>query len=171
MKVYHYDEQTRIYAGESFADKDQLVQGEFLMPALATSVPPPVFGDHQTAVFDGERWTVVPCFLGVQYWLPDGSYYVISEVGVVPPSDAQYIPPAVSPTVVTMRQARLALARAGMLDAVNAAIDGLDDIAAKISWEYATEVRRRDVYLERVRTKLALSDGQVDELFLLAGTF
>ena len=77
-------------------------------------------------------------------------------------------PPAPAP-VVTMRQARLALNTAGLLDAVNAAIANADNIT-KIYWETSPTVARDNTVLLAVADGLALSDEQVDDLFALAAT-
>ena len=45
------------------------------------------------------------------------------------------------PQVITMRQAKLVLLKAGILDDVDAAVANADR-ATQIEWEYATEVRR-----------------------------
>lgn len=73
-----------------------------------------------------------------------------------------------APAVVSMRQARLALLAAGMLQPVNdaiAALPGADGDAARIEWEYATEVRRDSQIVQRLASALALD---VDALFAAA---
>ena len=73
------------------------------------------------------------------------------------------------PRVVTMRQARLALHSAGLLDAVTAAVNAApQDI--KIEWEYATEVDRNWPTLAALTATLGLTELQLDELFTLAGS-
>lgn len=73
-----------------------------------------------------------------------------------------------SPSAVTMRQARLALLSAGMLDAVTAAIDALSEptkTAARITWEYSTEVQRHNGLVSQLAPGLGLSSAQIDALF------
>lgn len=75
------------------------------------------------------------------------------------------------PTSVTMRQARLALLGAGILDEVDDAIDGLPDshrAAAKIEWEYALDVRRDNPLLEMLMPMLGVSSDDADTLFIEA---
>lgn len=75
------------------------------------------------------------------------------------------------PTTVSMRQARLTLLAAGLLDAVNAAIaamPGVDGDAARIEWEYATEVRRDSPLVSSLGPALGLDDAALDALFLAA---
>jgi hypothetical protein len=78
------------------------------------------------------------------------------------------LPPRV-PERVTMRQARLALLGADLLDAVEPAIAAIPDPvqrrAAEIAWEYSTEVRRDDGLIAAIAGKLGLTDAQIDELF------
>jgi len=84
----------------------------------------------------------------------------------------QPAPPAI-PSVVTMRQARLALLATGKLadvDTVIAAMPEPDQSAAKIEWEYATEVKRDWPTLLTLAPLLGLSDADVDQLFIDAST-
>ncbi|MFM9829724.1 MAG: hypothetical protein ACKVOB_13445 [Sphingomonas sp.] len=74
--------------------------------------------------------------------------------------------------IVSMRQARLALLGAGLLDDVEAAINGIADAAARtaaqIDWEYATEVRRVSPLVASLGPALGLTDAQIDALFVAA---
>lgn len=84
--------------------------------------------------------------------------------------DAPPVSPEV-PAVVSMRQARLALLGAGLLGAVESGIDGLpepDRSAARIEWEYATELRRDHPLIVSLALQLDLSEQQVDALFIAA---
>ena len=73
------------------------------------------------------------------------------------------------PTVVTMRQARLALLQSGMLATVQTAITNGTDEEMKIEWEYATDVRRDWASLIALTTSMGLTAEQLDDLFILAG--
>ena len=80
-------------------------------------------------------------------------------------------PPEPIPTTVTMRQARLALLGAGLLASVDAAIDGLPSPqkeAARIEWEYATEVQRSSGTMSMMGAALGLDDAGLDALFIAA---
>lgn len=77
--------------------------------------------------------------------------------------------PVVIPTVVSMRQARLALLQGGLLTTVNTAIETGSE-ADIITWEYATEVNRADTLVANLATGLGLSETDLDNLFLLAST-
>lgn len=80
-------------------------------------------------------------------------------------------PPPPIPSVVTMRQARLALLAAGLLSQVDNVIDGLEEpgrSAARIEWEYATELRRNHPLVAALGSALELTEQQIDDLFLAA---
>lgn len=81
-------------------------------------------------------------------------------------------PPPPAPTVpsaITMRQARLALLGAGLLTSVDTAINSLPEprkSAAKITWEYSTEVQRHNGLVSQLGPALGLSDAQIDAMFI-----
>ena len=80
-------------------------------------------------------------------------------------------PVVVVPGAVTMRQARRALLAAGLLAAVEAAIDALAEperSAARIEWEYSSEVQRHNGFVTQLAPALGLSDAQLDALFVSA---
>jgi hypothetical protein len=85
------------------------------------------------------------------------------ESKIVPPGPV--VP--VVPTVVSMRQARLALYGAGLLDQVNALVaSSTPDV--RIEFEYATELRRDWPTLVALAAGLGLTDAQIDDLFIAA---
>jgi hypothetical protein len=73
------------------------------------------------------------------------------------------------PQVVTIRQAKLALLQADLLDNIEAAMTQADR-ATQIEWEYATEFKRDWPALITMQPLLGLTDEQVDDLFKLAVT-
>jgi hypothetical protein len=75
------------------------------------------------------------------------------------------------PSVVTMRQARLALLGAGKLALVDAAIDGMPEpqkSAARIEWEYSNEVQRHNSFVSALGPALGMTSTQIDGLFVAA---
>jgi hypothetical protein len=105
----------------------------------------------------------VPAGLGVAVgWLFDGQTFS------PPPPYVAPVPETVSP-----RQARLALLGIGMLSAVEqalAAIPGAQGAAARIDWEYATEVQRKSPLIAALGPALGLTSAQIDDLFRSAVT-
>lgn len=80
-------------------------------------------------------------------------------------------PPVVVPQVVTMRQARLALLGAGLLPQVETAINALPEpqrSAARIEWDYSSEVHRDRTFVQQLGAALGLTDQQLDDLFTQA---
>ena len=83
-------------------------------------------------------------------------------------------PPPPVPDRVTMRQARLALLGAGLLDAVEPALAAIPDPVqrqgAEITWEYSTEVQRNNPLITALAAGLGLYDTDIDNLFRTAAT-
>lgn len=80
--------------------------------------------------------------------------------------------PRVIPERVSMRQARLALLEAELLDSVDAAIigmPGVDGQAARIEWDYSQEVWREKPLVAMMAQALNLTAEQLDDLFFRAG--
>ncbi len=80
-------------------------------------------------------------------------------------------PATVVPPEVTMRQARLALLGAGLLDDVETAIDAMSDpakTAARIEWDYSNTLRRDHPLVTTLGAGLGLTGGQLDDLFIAA---
>lgn len=77
--------------------------------------------------------------------------------------DENGVPNSISPL-----QGRLALKRANLLDAVEAAIVQANG-ETQIWWEYATLWHRTHPLLNALATSLGLTSQQVDDLFIVAG--
>ena len=105
----------------------------------------------------------IPADTGAIGWLWDGDT-------LTPPPPEPPEPPVV-PSAVTMRQARLALLGAGLLDDIDAAINGLPSPqkeAARIEWEYSQEVQRHNGFVSVLAPMLGLTEAQIDALFIAA---
>jgi hypothetical protein len=77
------------------------------------------------------------------------------------------------PKRVTMRQARLALLKAGLLDNVQdivANMPGAEGAAARIEWEYSSEILRAQPLVSQLGAALKLTPADLDALFLSAST-
>lgn len=100
---------------------------------------------------------------------PDGT-----EVPLEQYCKTQYIAPYVEPEplsepvpqVITMRQARLQLLEAGLLDDVEALV--ALDRKSQIEWEYANEVYRQSPLIESVKKAMSITDEQIDNMFIAA---
>lgn len=112
-------------------------------------------------------------FAQSQGWIPAGD----SRIGDLWDGE-QFAPappaPPVVPAAVTMRQARLALLGAGLLDDVDAAIASIPDAttrrAAQIEWEFSNEVQRHNAFTSMLGSGLGLTSAQIDQLFIQAVT-
>lgn len=109
-------------------------------------------------------------FAASQGWIPAAGSRIgdlwDGEVFTQPPPPAPVVPAA-----VTMRQARLALLGAGLLDDVDAAINAMPSPqkeAARIAWEYSQEVQRHNGVVAVLGPALGLTEAQIDTLFLAA---
>lgn len=72
------------------------------------------------------------------------------------------------PYKISIRQAKLALLGAGLLDDIENAIAASADRSVQISWEYATEFERDNPLILYFQSRLNLSKEQVDNLFIQA---
>lgn len=75
------------------------------------------------------------------------------------------------PQVVTMRQARIALSRSGLLAQVEALLSAMPGQAgeeARIEWDYSSEVHRNKPFVLQLGGALGLSSEQIDQLFITA---
>lgn len=98
---------------------------------------------------------------------------VVVTRAVVPWSDEEIAAyrKSLVPESVTMRQCRIALLDAGLLDAVQSSIatmPGADGERARIDWEYALDVRRDWPLINALGSQLGLTEQQIDELFIAA---
>ena len=141
------------FVGLTTADESPLEPGVFLIPGGAVDVEPPVVPDGHRA-----RWS--------NGWALEAIPQPEPEPAPPPP------PPVVIPQSVTMRQARLALLGAGLLDDVAAAIAAIPDPvqrkAAEIEWEYAQTVDRNSPFTQQMAAGLNLTAEQLDALFTQA---
>lgn len=74
------------------------------------------------------------------------------------------------PQVITKRQIRLALHQSDLLDTVETAIENSNDMVLKIDYADADEIRRDWQSMLTLSNELGLTEKQVDNLFILAGS-
>lgn len=58
MKIYNYHPLTKVFIGISDADPNPMREGDYLIPADATTVQPPSFGQGQQAYWNGSAWGI-----------------------------------------------------------------------------------------------------------------
>lgn len=77
------------------------------------------------------------------------------------------------PSVVSPRQFRLALLEMNLLSALETYVESLEEplkTKLKIEWEYATEIDKHAPSIQKLYTKLGITEQQLDDLFVLAST-
>ncbi len=77
------------------------------------------------------------------------------------------------PRSVTMRQAQRALLQAGLLASINAAIASMPGSAgddARIDWAASSDVERDRDLVKNLGAALGLTESQLDDLFIFAGS-
>lgn len=101
---------------------------------------------------------------GSQDYLIQDDYVSITEAEAIEAQNISKI------STVTMRQARLALLRSGLLATIEDAIKNGTDEEMKIEWEYATEIKRDWSSLIALAKSLNMTEADLDNLFSLAST-
>jgi hypothetical protein len=62
------------------------IAGEDMLPSVPyMSSAPPSVNENQVAIAVNGKWVKKPDYRGFQYWLTDGSYNEITEIGISPP--------------------------------------------------------------------------------------
>ena len=137
-------------------------------PAQNGPVFPPVAGLEFAWARESRYPTDVPEFFGT---CPDDAdtqvdgvlgVYLQADWGTMREDEMRARNPA--PQQVTIRQARLALLSAGLLDDVEMVITAAGR-AAQLEWEYAAVVDRSNPAVAIVQQQKALTDAQIDDLF------
>lgn len=101
MDIFHYSALTREYLGRDTADPDPLTPGNWLIPANATTTPPPANCTQGYALcFDGEKWVEVIDQRGTRYWLGKDEH-TIQQLGETVPDGASRVEPPKDPDVPT----------------------------------------------------------------------
>ena len=138
------------FTGPVIADESPLEPGVYLIPGGAVDSLPPSTPAGSRAKWIGD-WVFEP--------IP------------APPPEPEPEPEPANPTVVTMRQARLALLANGLLAQVETAIEALPSPqkeAARIEWDYSSEVHRDKPFVQSLAAALSLTPAQLDALFVQA---
>ena len=84
MNIYHYDKATFEYYADGFARKSPL-DNEWLIPAYATTIQPPMVIPGQIQCFIDGAWIIYDDHRGkVVYLKSNGSAYVVDFIGIIP---------------------------------------------------------------------------------------
>jgi hypothetical protein len=86
-------------------------------------------------------------------------------------ADGSWLAVVAVPQAVTMRQARIALSRAGILGLVETSLSAMPGQAgeeARIEWDYSSEVHRNKPFVIQLGASLGLSRSAIDQLFITA---
>jgi len=169
MKIWHYDPHTRILIGQGKADASPLEPGVFLLPAFATSEPPPTEIPGYKIIFDGAAWA-------------------LNEIPPSPEPLPEPPPAPPAPIILTNRQLFAALAltgfiteaealAAGRAGAVPAAIDAVfdsrpaqDAFLARLTWATMREVPRDHPLISAMIAANLATSEQVDGIFTLGAS-
>jgi hypothetical protein len=138
--------------GDIIADTDLVEQGIFPLTYEKPPVEPGQIAKPLTVELVNEQWT--------QLWTVRDA--TLEEIEAMKPT---------VPGQVTMRQARLALFRIGLLDQVAPAIESLEGAereAARIEWEFSSTVVRDRPLVKMLGNALGLDDKALDQLFITA---
>lgn len=85
MKIYNYHPLTKEFLSEGIADADPLVEGNWLIPAHATTVPVPEIQSGHVPVFDGSQWLQAEDHRGVKiYDIATAQRSEIKDLGELP---------------------------------------------------------------------------------------
>ncbi|HDS1679143.1 TPA: hypothetical protein QEM39_000619 [Pseudomonas putida] len=82
--IYHVHPETGELLGEGEARLDPIDDSFLLIPAHATQAQPPVAGEHQAAVLQGDDWLLTPDYRGLVYSTADGAATQYFELGDLP---------------------------------------------------------------------------------------
>lgn len=98
MKIYHYNDLTGEYIGQTEAKLDP-IEKKPLLPAHATTLKPPMTEANQAARFNAGAWELVPDFRGVKGYDTFGEHHEVTEINVMPDPNwtDTYTPPPPTP--------------------------------------------------------------------------
>lgn len=103
MRIYHYDSITKEYLGTSIADNDPLVEGSWLIPANATTVPAQEQPTGFAMVWDTGTWRRVEDHRGMPGYIGE-TPVVITELGTLPEGWSSDKPKAVVTREVALKE-------------------------------------------------------------------
>lgn len=198
MTIYNYSSDTKELISEELAELDP-VENKPLIPANATTIKPLDKKDGFAICFDEKKqiWEYKKDLRGKAFWdintrqkievstldFDSTGYTQIEPIGDFIKWDgdkwvedleakAKSEEAKRANMSITMRQARLALLKANLLDKVEPTLKALpspQNEIAMIEWEYASFIERTNPLILAMQKKFKLSDEEVDEMFIEGG--
>jgi hypothetical protein len=179
MKIWNYHPITGELLGVGVADPNPIEEGQWLVPAHATTVAPPAPQAGFAETFIGSSWSTVADHRGETWWPTTQQYndmpgVVVDFLGdpaaraltnVEPPAPPIVVPPI----VVSSDQIRRALTRVGLRASVEAYVAAADQDTKDI-WQFAATFERGNVMIATAAAALGKAPADVDALFELAKT-
>lgn len=93
MKIYHYDPETGLYAGQSEAQESPLEPGKYLIPANATDKAPTVQPKgNEALVWTGSGWAAAEDHRG-RIWYDTETGHPVRIAGLRPPRNTTPLKP------------------------------------------------------------------------------
>jgi hypothetical protein len=76
--AYSYNKDNGAFVGTTKAQKNPRREGEYLLPANSTFIPPPSYGVDEIPIFDGDSWSITEDHRGKE------AYFKVDPAGTVP---------------------------------------------------------------------------------------
>lgn len=115
MLIYNYHPDSGEFVGSSEAEASPFDDGEYLIPAFATTLAPPEQTTEGNAlVFDGEAWGEVEDHRGETWWTAAGEPMTINKIGNPVDYELKSEPPPPPPALPVARL-RFALVHDGIV--------------------------------------------------------
>lgn len=85
VKIVYQTDQNGLYLGPTEADPCPLEEGVWLIPGGCVEVPPPAIPDGKAAYWDGKKWNLIECLLGLTaYNTATGEPMQVERLGALP---------------------------------------------------------------------------------------
>lgn len=93
MRIFNYDPATGEFLTEGIADLCPVSKTNWIIPAHATSLEPPIVEEKQKACFVNNKWEITPDLRGEQYYYLDTRLPVIIDfIGEIPEGYVKELP-------------------------------------------------------------------------------
>jgi hypothetical protein len=175
MQIWNYHPTTGELLGASTADPDQLEEGNWIIPAYATTIAPGAPQHGRAYQFNRGGWSTVADHRGETWWPTEQQYndtpgVVVTFLGDPASHGLTNVEPViVPPIVVSALQIRLALSQQGLRSAFEAHVTTADQ-ATKDSWQFATSFEGNNSIIATAAAAIGKTPADVDALFALAKT-